>query len=45
LFECPNSSPVCPSGNGSTLMKMGVVHWLGAKMGVVQMVLTGENQN
>jgi hypothetical protein len=28
LFEGPNSSPVCPYGNGSTLMKMGVVLWL-----------------
>jgi len=28
LFEGSNASPVCPSGNGNTLTKMSVVHWL-----------------
>jgi hypothetical protein len=28
MFEGANASPVCPSGNGRTLMKMSVVHWL-----------------
>jgi len=28
LFEGSNASPVCPSGNGNTLMKMSLVHWL-----------------